>query len=1429
MTYLRNNNIIIGSIFLFCIFAIALVNPSVAQESTTILNSSHDPAILRNVSQIDSPAGTVTHRYPSGIVMGNISPDRLNNFSRIKNNLDNNVSNRTMYLFSWDDIPGNDTRRLINILRNMFRVDWVETAIIEKIDDGMTIKVSTGNNSLLLKLNDDKTRLNLTINDFRTDEFIVRMNNNSKLKIYKNFMSKPAQAGFSSRNASTNIDQLPRAYNTAASTTPVHNINKNTNYVTIQAAIDNASAGDEIHVDSGTYYENVNVNKKLTLRGIGMPVVDASWNGNAITLAVDGIRLEGFTVTGAGYDSGAGIKVMSNNNTLIGNNAYRNSIYSVGIYLSSSSDNKLIDNFANSIICYDDPQWCIGGTGILLTSSNNNTLIGNNVDNNREGIILSDSSNNTLISNNANDNYFYDSPNYCQGAGIILDSSSNNKLNSNNANSSCRFGIVLYSSSDNMLKDNNANGNSGMDYAVGISLWSSSNNTLSGNTANGNFGSGIDLSSSNNNTLSGNNANWNFDEWGYIEFIGIRLSSSSKNKIYHNNLINNTNQSYDDSNNNLWDNGYPSGGNYWSDYKGTDSNKDGIGDTPYSISGGAGAKDRYPLMAQIITGPVHNINKGLDYLTIQAAINDANPGNEIHVDSGTYYENVIVNKKLILHGIGMPVVDARGSGSAITLSADGITLEGFTAKGAGSNPEAGIKVRSNNNTLRGNNASNNNNGIYLWSSINNTLINNNASSNTLGIYLNFSNFNNITSNNISNSTSIGIKVYDTSTNNTIRGNKVTNGNSGMFFIYAFNTTASNNIMENNSFNFGVGGDLTSHFDGNNIDTTNLANGRPIYYVKNGKNTIYGSSTKASTFYCILCNNVTVKDMEMSNMDRGVYFWSTSNSRIQNITVKQSGWGIFLRNSSNNSIKDSKFSTNNPQDYSERGVTIYSSNDNTLINNTFISNNYGLELFSSSKNTIYNNYFNNTNNFLFTGTINVNTWNTTKKPGKNIIGGSDLGGNFWAHPNGTGFSPECDDDNNDGICDLNYILNSKNIDYLPLAPLTNLIINPGFESGKTPWMAYPATSLLFSTVPPGTEGTYSAKLSFSSVPLGIQLYQPNIKTIEPNMRYRLSFAAYSTTGHDVSVKLKKTLSPYTSYGLDSVIDLGTAWQEYSVEFKTTVTTNVTDACLQFYLYPYAKVGDIYYIDDVRLEKVSSTPVAPAITTHPAAQTVTSGQVATFSVTATGSTPLTYQWQKNNVNIAGAVGPMYTTPATILSDNGSTYRVLVTNSAGSAMSNAAILTVNPASSTNLIINPGFESGKTPWMAYPATSLLFSTVSPGSEGTYSAKLAFSSVPLGTQLYQPNIKTIEPNTRYRLSFAAYSTTGHDVSVKLKKTLSPYTSYGLDSVIDLSTIWKEYSVEFNTTITSSVNDGCLQFYLYPYAKVGDIYYIDSVVLEKIS
>ena len=92
---------------------------------------------------------------------------------------------------------------------------------------------------------------------------------------------------------------------------------------------------------------------------------------------------------------------------------------------------------------------------------------------------------------------------------------------------------------------------------------------------------------------------------------------------------------------------------------------------------------------------------------------------------------------------------------------------------------------------------------------------------------------------------------------------------------------------------------------------------------------------------------------------------------------------------------------------------------------------------------------------------------------------------------------------------------------------------------------------------------------------------------------------------------------------------------------------------------------------------SNSTAPMIATQPANQSVTVGLAATFSVMATGTAPITYQWQKNNANIFGATSASYITPPTVSGDNGATFRVIVTNTAGIVMSNPATLTVNPVS--------------------------------------------------------------------------------------------------------------------------------------------------------
>ncbi len=86
------------------------------------------------------------------------------------------------------------------------------------------------------------------------------------------------------------------------------------------------------------------------------------------------------------------------------------------------------------------------------------------------------------------------------------------------------------------------------------------------------------------------------------------------------------------------------------------------------------------------------------------------------------------------------------------------------------------------------------------------------------------------------------------------------------------------------------------------------------------------------------------------------------------------------------------------------------------------------------------------------------------------------------------------------------------------------------------------------------------------------------------------------------------------------------------------------------------------------------IPPAVTGQPEDTTVNLGQTAVFSITASGTAPLSYQWQKNGSNIAGATSASYTTPPTTESDNGKTFRCVVTNAAGTATSNSAALTVN-----------------------------------------------------------------------------------------------------------------------------------------------------------
>ncbi|MHA2367090.1 MAG: NosD domain-containing protein, partial [Candidatus Hodarchaeales archaeon] len=263
------------------------------------------------------------------------------------------------------------------------------------------------------------------------------------------------------------------------------------NYSQIQDAVDDTNIGDTVFVFSGVYAADIIIDKSIYLIGENQETTIIEMGENGISIFVDGVTVEKFTIEKCGgFWHRCGVYIGSNHNTItnvtIANNGVLNGIFIEGSFDNIISNNIIVDNLY---------------FGIRLEYSSQNTIMKNFVSN--------------VVTN----------------------------------------GIILTGSSDNMIFLN----------------------TIKECT------------------------------WG-----GISLDSYClENKIYHNNFIDNYYDNGVDYGSNIWDDDYPFGGNYWSDYDGEDNDGDGIGDTPYLITG-ADNEDRYPLMiplgtpeVPIISGPIH--------------------------------------------------------------------------------------------------------------------------------------------------------------------------------------------------------------------------------------------------------------------------------------------------------------------------------------------------------------------------------------------------------------------------------------------------------------------------------------------------------------------------------------------------------------------------------------------------------------------------------------------------------------------------------------------------------------------------------------------------------------------------------------------------------------------------------------------------------
>jgi len=515
---------------------------------------------------------------------------------------------------------------------------------------------------------------------------------------------------------------------------------------------------------------------------------------------------------------------------------------------------------------------------------------------------------------------------------------------------------------------------------------------------------------------------------------------------------------------------------------------------------------RIPELA--LSAPSGIIRVPQDYATITQAIDASNPGDTIIVSEGTYADDIRVNKPNLTL-----IADGEAVAKGFEIIADNVTLEGFTVANGGwgilldnvqgclianntliNNIDAGILLfASKGNTIIGNNVSLTFSwGIELNYSQNNTLINNTSTQNgAYGIYLGTRSYWNTLIGNVVSNNSFGINTnYCT----TLIGNVAVNNTCGIY-LGGSNCTLRNNIMNDNTFNFGISLGLVHELI-HDIDSSNLVNGREIIYLLNQENIIVDPASFPNAGQVIIVNStgITVRDLELSSNIDGVLLAYVTDSTVINMTIQKCNEGIRLLNTNDTIV------TENTVTKCWQGIAVYTSRNVTLHKNIVKFNGFGLYLGSSGLFATYNVAVSNRNggvivagsNHVIIGNIFANTtkneiltggivlqgpiWNTTIvgnivkgnpmgifdwSHGKSSIyhnnfidndlqvyivgetdarwdGGYPTGGNYWSDYNGTDlYSGSCQNESgSDGIGDTSHLVFGDEVDHYPLMNLNN---------------------------------------------------------------------------------------------------------------------------------------------------------------------------------------------------------------------------------------------------------------------------------------------------------------------------------------------------------------------------------------------------------
>ncbi len=671
-------------------------------------------------------------------------------------------------------------------------------------------------------------------------------------------------------------------------------------------------------------------------------------------------------------------------NISIGENTATNNLNGSGINVDTGSnincgENNVSDN--------------VNEGGIIYNAVNGGYIVNNTANHNRGGIWISACRQLFINENRANGN--------TNGDGIRIANSSTIGSDLNEAAGNFYNGIVF----DNVIEGNifrsNVNGNNDN----GIGIWNGCGNISIGeNTATNNLnGSGINVDTGSNINCGENNVSDNVNEGGIIY-----------NAVNGGYIVNNT----------------------------ANHNRGGIW-----ISA---------CRQLFINENRANGNTNGDGIRIA---NSSTIGSDLNEATGNFYNGIVFDNVIEGNIFRSNVNGNNDNGIGIWNGCSNISIGGNTAtnnlNGSGINVDIGSNINSGEN-----NVSNNvNGGGIIYNAVEaGYIVNNSANNNRWGIGLRACKRVSINENHANENTeSNGIRVENSSEIGTDLNQATGNFRNGIAFDKVVEGNIfRNNASGNNEHGIGIWNECRNITVGANT-ATNTVNGTAIS-VSNGSNINIVDNNVSSNAHggginynfvekgniinnsandnrggigLFACNQVALIDNEASRNSEGNGITAGNSTDIwlsSNILDSNAPFGIWFFNTLGGAIQGNVVTNN-----SIAGIGIAEGSRWILAEgNTVTENTVGIHLGEADDNLLFNNFLQNSVNTEISPYNSNNTWSVERQPGPNIIGGPEIGGNFWATPMGDGFSQVTPDIDGDGFCDSVFELMPGHVDELPLA-------------------------------------------------------------------------------------------------------------------------------------------------------------------------------------------------------------------------------------------------------------------------------------------------------------------------------------------------------------------------------------------------------------